>query len=146
MRQQLLVAAEVVATGFPNECLLLLFLQIITVRQIGHAREQETLEAKVVEQRCVGVRVTEGVKHPADRRFHSEFFLQELVTNMHVQNHVFVVWTRLISSNPATLGNLQLAILDQLLDDSFVLLVLNAVPHGEELHFDISEKFLRVLR
>jgi hypothetical protein len=56
-----------------------------------------------------------------------------------VQNHVFEVWTGLVGRHPTALRDLKTSAFDQLLYYCLCLVILDLVPHTEELHLDVGE-------
>ena len=54
--------------------------------------------------------MSEGVNVPSDSRFNTEFCEEEVVTNHHVVDHIFVVSTGFIMHAPASIYELKLAV------------------------------------
>jgi hypothetical protein len=73
---------------------LLLILKIKSCEEPG-------IEAHVCKESWVCIRVTEGIDMPSNAGLDSEFLKEELVTNHHVVDHVFVVSAGLIVHAPA---------------------------------------------
>jgi hypothetical protein len=58
--------------------------------------EEVGIETHLGEKTSVGVGVTKGIDLPANSRLDTEFFENEVVTHLHVGDHVLVVGTSLI--------------------------------------------------
>ena len=83
--------------------------------------------------------MTEGVDVPANGGCVVKLALEELVTDLHVVDHVIVMGAGLVVHRPASVHELEAVILDELFDIVLSLLCLTRIPHGEELHFNLSE-------
>ena len=115
VHEQLLFFAEVAQQWLPEERHVTLLDQLVAHALINTTNDH-CLEAKIVEESCVGLGVAEGVYLPADARSHAELRLEESVTLLHVENNIFKVDACLVSGRPASHGDLKLAILNELLD------------------------------
>lgn len=68
------------------------------------------------------------------------------MTDNHVVDHVFVVRTSFIRCTPSSVSKLKSSISHQCFNLSLFSLVKSVIPHREELHFDIRENSVRVLK
>jgi len=64
---------------------------------------------------------------------------------LEISNDVLVISITLIGSNPATHGDLETSLLDEVSDLGLHLMCLSGVPHVEILHLNICENFRRIL-
>ena len=96
-------------TPNPLHSLLLQSLLLVLVVQ---SRKEPGIKAHLSEQSWLGIRMSERINVPSDSRGDSEFVQQELVSNEHVVDHVFVVGTGLVVHAPPTVDDLQAALFD----------------------------------
>lgn len=76
---------------------------------------------------------------PSDSWLDAEFLLEELVADHHVVDHIFIVGSSFIVHAPAGVDKLKSSFGDQGPYITLDFLSLLVVPHGEELHLNISE-------
>ena len=126
-RQDLLGRACILLVGLPDEDAFLKMSELILHRPV-QAREEQGLEAEVVEHSGVGLTVTECIDNPADARPDSELLLEEAVAHVHVGDNILVIRVGQVSGRPAALGDLQLTALDQVFHLILLLLVELFVP------------------
>jgi len=109
------------------------------------ATEEHGFKSHLGEQTGVGLRMPEGVQVPSDARVDSELFVKELVADHHVVDYIIEIRVSFIIGAPSSIDDLELAVLDQILNNFFFLRSLLVVPDSEEAHLSIGELALGVL-
>jgi hypothetical protein len=109
------------------------------------SREEEGVKAHLGKETCVGAGVTEGINLPSNSGSDTKLLHDELVTDLHVVDHVFIVGASFVVHGPASVEQLQTTLSDKLADVGFHLFSLVSPPDGKELHFNVGESLLRVL-
>lgn len=138
------VVAEDVALGAgglgasPDELELLGSLSLVDVVVVD-SPEGEDIEAHVVVKGSHLAAVAEGVDVPADGGANAELVVDELGTEGHLGNDIFVVGSSLIVHGPATEVELELAVLDELTDLVLDVVILLIPPSLEEGLLNIGE-------
>ena len=81
--------------------------------------------------------MTEGVNLPPNTGLHSHFSLQKLLTKHHVVDHILVVNASFVVHGPASINELQTALLSEHADSRLDVFCLLEPPHLEELHLNL---------
>lgn len=123
VRQDLLAVALIAREWLPKESLRLVRLSA-ALWLVQHVVEELGLEAKVGEEGLCCCRVAVDAHVPGHSRAHAEFLLEELVTELNIEDKVLVVRQGLIRRYQASLSEFDLAILNNLLDFLLSLWVL----------------------
>lgn len=108
--------------------------------------EEQSVEAKIVEEGCVSLSVPEGVDVPPYLWGNAKFVFKPLMACVEVADDVFVVSVSFVGSDPSSHGNFEPAFFNKLLDSSLSVFILSFVPHTEEFHFNVGELSLGVLQ
>ena len=98
-----------------------------------------------MEKSCVCFSVAEGIDIPPNSWFYAKLVIEPSMSFLEISNDVLVISITLIGSNPATHGDLETSLLDEVSDLGLHLMSLSGVPHVEILHLNICENFRRIL-
>ena len=101
--------------------------------------DTEGIETDIGEELSETGGVAEGVDVPADGGADAELVVDELGTEGHLGNDIFVVGSSLIVHGPATEVELELAVLNELTDLVLDVVTLFIPPSLEEGLLDIGE-------
>lgn len=138
MAKNLLFLTKVVGKRVPQESHTLLIHSSLSFFFVQPWNE-DSFKAKVAKKRCISSWMTKWINMPTNFRSDSEFFEQECMSQVHIVDQIFIIWTGLIGAGPSTLCYFKPTTFDQLLDLLLDLRWLSRVPHLEKLHFNISE-------
>jgi len=90
--------------------------------------------------------MTERINLPTDSWLLSEVFEDEIMTDHHIGNHVFISWASFIMHGPTTVDQLKLAISNQPFNLFFLSIRLQIPPHGKEFHFNFRKLLLWIIK
>ena len=122
----------------PDELEVLVLLTVVLVLVVNTV-DTEGIETDIGEELSETGGVAEGVDVPADGGADAELVVDELGTEGHLGNDIFVVGSSLIVHGPATEVELELAVLDELTDLVLDVVILLIPPSLEEGLLNIGE-------
>jgi len=129
----------------PDELHFFVIHSLILVLII-ESSEEPGIESHISEESGIGVRMAKRIDLPAYSGFDSEFFFEELKAIHVVVEHVVVDRASLVMHRPASIDHLKLSVFNQLPDVVLHLIRLFVPPHGEELHFNLRELPLWIIK
>ena len=132
------VALRALAVASTPDKLQLLVLNAVLLVLVVHTVNTEGIEANISVQSLNLLGVTEGINTPGDGGSHTELVVDKLSAKSHFVNHILVVGSSLISHRPASHVELELAVLNQLMDNSLGGIILLLPPALEETLLDIA--------
>jgi len=141
--QNLVLVAEAVREGPPEEVQALLFESLLLVHPIKSS-DEECFDAGIGVESSVCGRVPEGINKPPVSRDEVEFLLEKLVTLHQISPNILISGTGLIIGRPAAVEELPAALADPLPEVGLSLLILMVPPHPEILQLRISELDVRL--
>ena len=121
----------------PHE-LQLLVLDAVRLVRVVHSVDAERIHTDVSVQRLDLLGVAEGVDGPAHSGTHAKLVVDELGTQSHLVDHIFVGGRSLVRHDPATQVELELAIVHKLVDQSLHVGILLVPPSLEEPLLNIT--------
>lgn len=83
--------------------------------------------------------MAKGVERPANLWSDAKLALEPLMTNLHIQNDVLIIWACFIIRCPATLSDFKLTIFYQFLHPLLLFGRLSSIPHVEEFHLNVGK-------
>lgn len=83
--------------------------------------------------------MSKSINLPACSWFNSKFFLEKVMTNNHIINHIFIICASFICRAPSTICKFKSTLLNKHFNLILNFLWLSVVPHSEELHFNIGK-------
>ena len=123
MSKDVISVTSIVRERSPQEfqCLILSPILLVSVVYTTH---HQSIKAHPIEQGSLSAGVAEGINLPNHVRSIVKLFLEEVMTPLHVGNHILIVCRSLIIHRPAATHELQLFCFEETLHISFHGLIL----------------------
>jgi hypothetical protein len=138
MGEDIYIFTKTLGIGHPNKLKFSIIRSSLLVVAIKTG-EEPSIESHFSKESCIGVRVTKGINLPTNTWFDTKFFKNEVVTNHHVINHIFINGACFIMHGPSGINKLKLAISNEGPNISLHTIILVIPPHFEELHLYFHE-------